>query len=103
NEQVGLEIVYRALEEPARQIAINAGDEGEVVVERIRGGTGTFGYNALTGEYGDLEKFGIIDPARVTRSALQHAASIGALVLTTDAIVVDTPDDEQEESEGGEE
>jgi chaperonin GroEL len=97
HEQIGLEIVHRALEEPARQIAINAGEEGGVVVERIRAGSGTFGFNALTGEYGDLETFGILDPAKVTRCALQHAASIGSLVLTTEAIVVDSPEEEEEE------
>ena len=96
DERVGLEIVHRALEEPARQIAANAGEEGGVVVERIRSGTGWFGFNALTGEYGDLEEFGILDPTKVARCALQHAASIGSLVLTTDAIVVDSPEDDAE-------
>jgi chaperonin GroEL len=95
DEHVGLEIVYHALEEPLRQIAINAGQEGHVVVERIRAEAGSFGFNALTGEFGDLEEFGILDPTKVTRCALQHAASIGSLVLTTDAIVVDAPGDEE--------
>jgi chaperonin GroEL len=101
DERIGLEIVRAALEEPARQIAANAGEEGAVVVQRIRSGTGWFGFNALTREYGDLDAFGILDPAKVTRCALQHAASIGSLVLTTDAIVVDTPSDDEES--GGEE
>ena len=96
-EQVGLEIIRAALEEPARQIAVNAGEEGRLVVERIRSGSGAFGFNALTREFGDLEAFGIVDPAKVARCALQHAASIGALVLTTDAIVVDAPEEEEEE------
>ena len=99
-EQVGLEIIRAALEEPARQIAVNAGEEGRLVVERIRSGSGAFGFNALTREFGDLEAFGIVDPAKVARCALQHAASIGALVLTTDAIVVDAPEEEEEEEPG---
>jgi chaperonin GroEL len=99
DERVGLEIVRLALEAPARQIAANAGEEGKLIVERIRAGTGWFGFNALTREFGDLEAFGILDPAKVTRCALQHAASIGSLVLTTDAIVVDAPEDEDEETE----
>jgi chaperonin GroEL len=103
DEKVGVDIVRAALEEPARQIAANAGEEGAVVVEKIRAGQGWFGFNALTLEYGDLEKFGILDPVKVTRCALQHAASIGTLLLTTDAIVVDVPDEEGEgEAEGGE-
>jgi chaperonin GroEL len=101
DERVGLEIVARALEEPARQIAVNAGAEGDVVVRRIRDGQGSFGFNALTGEFGDLEAFGIIDPTKVTRCALQHAASIGSLVLTTDAIVVDAPEEDGEAGEEG--
>jgi len=95
DEQVGLRIVFETLEEPARQIAINAGEEGPVVVERIQAGQGSFGFNALTGVYGDLEELGVIDPTKVTRCALQHAASIGSLVLTTDAIVVDSPEEEE--------
>ena len=94
DEKVGVEIVRSALEEPARQIAANAGEEGSIVVEKIRAGAGWFGFNALTREYGDLERFGILDPVKVTRCALQHAASIGTLVLTTDAIVVDAGEDE---------
>jgi chaperonin GroEL len=94
DERIGLEIVRRALEEPARQIAANAGEEGSVVVERIRAGSGWFGFNALTREYGDLEQFGILDPVKVTRCALQHAASIGTLVLTTDAIVVNVEEED---------
>lgn len=96
-ESVGRDIVLRALEEPARQIASNAGEEGAVAISRIRQGTGAFGYNAATGEYGDLMAWGILDPVKVARCALQNAASIGALVLTTDAVVVDV-----EEEEGGE-
>ena len=98
DERIGLEIVHGALEEPLRQIAINAGEEGAVVVERIRAGSGSFGFNALTREFGDLEAFGILDPTKVTRCALQNAASIGSLVLTTDAIVVDSPEDGEPEA-----
>ena len=96
DERVGVEIIHRALEEPARQIAVNAGEAGDRVVARIRLGTGSFGFNALTGEFGDLELFGILDPTKVTRCALQHAASIGCLVLTTEAIVVDSPPEDGE-------
>ena len=98
DEAIGRDIVVRALEEPARQIASNAGEEAGVALERIRGGTGAFGYNALTGRYGDLMADGIVDATRVVRCALQNAASIGTLVFTTDAIVVDS----EEEEEGGE-
>jgi chaperonin GroEL len=94
DEAVGRDIVVRALEEPARQIAANAGEEGAVAVGKIRAGKGGFGYNAATGEYGDLLGWGIIDPVKVARVALQNAARIGALVLTTDAVVVDAPEDE---------
>ena len=94
DEVVGRDIVARAIEEPARQIAANAGEEGPVAVGRIREGEGGFGYNAATGEYGDLIAWGIIDPVKVVRSALQNAASIASLVLTTDAVVVDSDEDE---------
>jgi chaperonin GroEL len=92
--KVGRDIVLAALLEPARQIGINAGEDGGVVVERMRAGEGAYGYNAVTGAWGDLVEQGIIDPAKVVRCALQHAASIGTLVLTTDALVVDDGDDE---------
>ena len=96
DEQVGRDIVLAALEAPARQIADNAGEPGTVSVERIREHSGAWGYNALAGRYEDLETAGILDPAKVTRCALQHAASIGSMVLTTDAIVVDSPQDERD-------
>lgn len=93
DEATGAKIVMRALEEPARQIAINAGFEGSVVVNAIlSGGTGNYGFNAATGEYGDLMSFGIVDPAKVTRTALQNAASIGSLILTTEAVIADKPE-----------
>ncbi len=94
DERVGREIVARALEEPARQIAANAGEDGAVAVGRILAGSGAFALNAATGEYGDLIAWGILDPVKVTRCALQNAASIASLVLTTDAVVVDAPEEE---------
>jgi chaperonin GroEL len=100
-EQVGRDIVLFALELPAMQIAENAGLDGPVVVERIRRAGGDIGLDASTGNYVDLAAAGILDPAKVTRCALQNAASIGSLVLTTDAIVVDSDDDESApEAEG---
>ena len=92
DEQVGVRIVRRALEEPARRIAENAGHEGSVVLEKIRNGKGAFGFNAATEEYADLFKDGIIDPTKVVRTALQNAASVAGLVLTTEAAIADTPE-----------
>src|ERR687887_346757 len=97
----GATIVKRALQEPARLIADNAGYEGAVVVERIRSESGGTGFNAATGEWGDMMKFGVIDPAKVTRSALQNAASIAALVLTTESAVVEKPEEEEEKAGAG--
>ena len=93
DEQVGRSIVRRALEEPIRQIASNGGYEAGVVVDRVRNGEGTFGFNAETGEYEDLLDTGILDPAKVTRSAVQNAASIAALLLTTEALVAEHQND----------
>jgi chaperonin GroEL len=96
DEQIGVNIVRRALEEPLRQIVQNAGKEGAVVVERVRSDKGeNFGFNAQTEEYGDLVKQGVIDPAKVTRTALQNAASIAGLMLTTEAMVSEIPDDDK--------
>ncbi len=92
DEQVGARIVSRALEAPLAQIAINAGMEGGVVVEKVRNLDGNFGLNAANGEYIDLVEAGIIDAAKVTRSALQNAASIAALFLTTEVVIADAPD-----------
>jgi chaperonin GroEL len=88
----------RALEEPVRQIAQNAGRDGSVVVDEIRSMPRTHGFNALTGEYGDMLKMGVIDPAKVTRTALQNAASIASLILTTDVMVTELPEEEDAES-----
>jgi len=92
DELTGAAIVKRALEEPIKQIALNAGLEGGVIVEKVRSLPEGHGLNAATGEYGDMVGFGIVDPAKVTRSALQNAASIGALFLTTEAIVAEKPE-----------
>jgi chaperonin GroEL len=93
DEATGARIVARALEEPLKQIAVNAGHEGGVIVERVRGLDGPTGLNAATGDYEDLFKAGVIDAAKVTRSALQNAASIAALFLTTEAVIVDKPEE----------
>ncbi len=93
--ELGADIVRVALEAPLKQIAINAGLEGGVVVEKVRGLPAGHGLNAATGEYEDLIKAGIIDPAKVTRSALQNAASITGLFLTTEAVIVDKPEREK--------
>jgi chaperonin GroEL len=97
--QVGVDIVRKALEAPARQIADNAGQSGEVVVAKVRGLKAGEGYDALKGEYGDMFKKGIVDAAKVTRSALQNAASIAAMVLTTETLVTDIP--ERKDGSGG--
>ncbi len=102
DEATGANIVRDALSEPARRIAANAGYEGAVVVSQLRGeGDSGNGFNAATGEWVDMVKSGIIDPAKVTRSALQNAASIAALVLTTEASVVEKPEDEEEAAAAG--
>jgi len=93
DEQTGARAVYRALEAPARLIADNAGLEGAVIVQRVEAESGSVGLNAATGEMVDLLKAGVIDPAKVTRAALQNAASIAALLLTTEALVADKPED----------
>jgi chaperonin GroEL len=90
-ERLGVEIVKRALEHPARRIAANAGHEGAVVIEKIREGSGAFGFNAATEVYEDLEKAGVIDPTKVSRTALQNAASVASLLLTTEAVVSEKP------------
>jgi len=96
DEQLGVNIVKRSLEDPVRQIANNAGLEGSVVVEKVKEEKGAFGLNAETGEYEDLIKAGIIDPTKVTRYALQNAASVAALMLTTQAMVAEKPKEEKE-------
>ncbi|NPV59691.1 MAG: chaperonin GroEL [Actinobacteria bacterium] len=101
DEKTGAEIVRRALEEPLRQIANNAGAEGSVVVEKVKGLKKGHGFNAVNGEYVDMMKEGIIDPAKVTRSALQNAASIAGLLLTTEAVVAEKPEEHPAMPGGG--
>ena len=92
DQDAGIKIVLRALEEPLRQIASNAGQEPSVVIDKVQRGEGNFGYNALSGEYGDMVQMGILDPCKVTRCALQNAASIAGLILTTDCMIAQIPE-----------
>ena len=101
DQKTGVEIVRRALEEPLRQIANNAGLEGSIVVEKVRNSARGIGFNAVTEKYEDMIAAGIVDPAKVTRSALQHAASIAAMVLTTECLVADIPEKENQANMGG--
>ena len=101
DEQTGINIVERAIEEPLRQIVINAGGEGAVVVQKVREGKGDFGYNARTEEYEDLRVAGIVDPAKVARVALENAASIAGMFLTTECLIVDKPEKEPAMPMGG--
>jgi chaperonin GroEL len=93
DQAAGVKIILRAIEAPLRQIVLNAGEEPSVVVSKILEGKGNFGYNAATSEYGDMLAMGVLDPAKVTRSALQHAASIAGLMLTTDCMIAEIPED----------
>jgi chaperonin GroEL len=101
DQEAGIKIVLRALEEPLRQIVGNAGDEASVVVNKIVEKNGNFGFNAQTGEYGDLVEMGVVDPTKVTRFALQNAASVASLLLTTEAMVAELPKDEKSMGGGG--
>ncbi|QSI76277.1 MULTISPECIES: chaperonin GroEL [Niveibacterium] len=93
DQDAGIKIVLRAIEEPLRQIVANAGDEPSVVIAKVLEGSGNYGYNASNGTYGDLVELGVLDPAKVTRTALQNAASVASLILTTDAMVAELPED----------
>ncbi|MBK8322411.1 MAG: chaperonin GroEL [Betaproteobacteria bacterium] len=95
DQDAGIKIVLRAIEQPLREIARNAGDEPSVVVNKVLEGKGNFGYNAQTGEYGDMVAMGVLDPTKVTRCALQNAASVAALMLTTDAMVAELPKEDK--------
>jgi len=95
DQAAGVKIVLRAVEQPLREIARNAGDEPSVVIAKVLEGKGNFGYNAQTGEYGDMVAMGVLDPTKVTRYALQNAASVSALILTTDAMVAELPKDDK--------
>ena len=92
-QNAGIKIVLRAMEEPMRQIVANCGDEPSVVVNKVANGEGNFGFNAQTGEYGDMVAMGVLDPTKVTRTALQNAASVAGLILTTDCMVADIPEE----------
>ncbi|MFN3564254.1 MAG: chaperonin GroEL, partial [Moraxella osloensis] len=94
DQTAGINILRRAIEAPLRQIVTNAGDEASVVINAVKGGEGNYGYNAATGEYGDMLEMGILDPAKVTRSALENAASVAGLMLTTEAMITDLPKDD---------
>jgi chaperonin GroEL len=94
-QQFGVRIIRRAIEEPLRQIVANAGEEGSIVVNKVREGSGSFGYNAASNTYGDLLAMSVIDPVKVVRSALQNAASVSGLMLTTEALVAEKPKDEK--------
>ncbi|MES2821301.1 MAG: TCP-1/cpn60 chaperonin family protein, partial [Pseudomonadota bacterium] len=93
DQNVGIALLRRAVEAPLRQIVANSGDEPSVVVDKVKQGTGNYGYNAATGEYGDMIEMGILDPAKVTRSALQAAASIASLMITTEAMIAEIVED----------
>ena len=101
DQDVGIAVLRRAVEAPLRQIAANSGDEPSVVVNEVKNGKGNFGYNAATGEYGDMIEMGILDPTKVTRSALQAASSIGGLILTTEAAIAEAPKKEGSAGGGG--
>lgn len=92
-QNAGIRIVLRAMEEPLRQIASNAGEEPSVIANKVMDGTGNFGFNAQSGKYGDMMEMGVLDPTKVTRTALQNAASVAGLILTTDCMVADIPED----------
>jgi len=100
DQEAGIKIVMRALEEPLRWITANAGDEPSVVVNKVVEGKGNFGYNAQSGDYGDMVQMGVLDPTKVTRYALQNAASVAALILTTDAMVAELPKEESHAGHG---
>ena len=101
DQQIGVNIVKRAIEEPMRWIATNAGQEGSIVVQHVRDMKESEGFNALTDTYEDLVKAGVIDPAKVVRSALQNASSIASLLLTTEALICDLPEKKEASAPGG--
>jgi len=96
DEQIGVNIVKRAIEEPTRVLASNAGVEGSIVVQEVRRRKGNEGYNVATHEYEDLVKAGVVDPKKVTRAALQNAASIAGLLLTTECLITEAPEQEDD-------
>jgi chaperonin GroEL len=100
-QRAGVSIVRRAVEEPMRRIAENAGVDGAIVVDKVKSGKGAYGFNAASEEYEDLMKAGVIDPTKVVRSALQNAASVASLLLTTEAMVAEKPEEKHEHGGGG--
>jgi chaperonin GroEL len=100
-QKFGVDIIKRAVEEPLRMIVANAGLEPAVILEKVRSGSGAYGYNVRTGEYGDLIEMGVIDPTKVTRFALQNAASVASLLLTTEAMVAEIPKKAAPDAGGG--
>ncbi|MFI5299400.1 MAG: chaperonin GroEL, partial [Polyangiales bacterium] len=100
-QMVGVKIIRRAIEEPLRQIVANCGGEGSIVINKVKEGKGNYGYNAATDTYGDLVAMGVIDPAKVVRTALQNASSVAGLMLTTEALVAEKPKDEKASAGGG--
>jgi chaperonin GroEL len=100
DQNLGIAVTRRALESPLREIVFNAGEEPSVIVNRVKEGQGNFGYNAATGEFGDMVEMGILDPTKVTRSALQYAASVAGLAILTEAVVAELPKKE-EHNHGG--
>jgi chaperonin GroEL len=100
DQNFGIRILVRSIEEPLRQIVANAGEDAAVVLAKVKEGKGTFGYNAATGDYGDMLELGILDPTKVTRLALQNAASVAGLLLTTEVMVAEAPKDESEHAHG---
>jgi chaperonin GroEL len=94
DQNVGINIARKAFEAPLRQIVANAGEESSVIVANVKEGSGAYGFNAATGEYGDMIEMGILDPAKVTRTALQAAGSVAGMMITTEAMVTDIPKDD---------
>ena len=94
DQDAGIKLVLKAIESPLREIVYNAGEEASVVVNNVLNGKGNYGYNAANGEYGDMIEMGILDPTKVTRTALQNAASVASLMLTTEAMVAEAPKDD---------
>jgi chaperonin GroEL len=100
DQAIGIKLLARAIEEPLRQIVANAGEDAAVVLAEVKKGKGTYGYNAATGEYGDMLEMGILDPTKVTRLALQNASSVAGLLLTTEVMVAEAPKDEEHKHGG---
>ena len=100
-QQMGVEIIRRAVEEPLRMISRNAGVDGSIVIQEVKNSEGSFGFNAATEQYGDMLAFGIIDPTKVVRHALQNAASVAGLMITTEALIADKPEDKKAAPAGG--